>query len=54
MAAMERVNSGWAKELLIAAHTAEPETLARRAAAQSRAGVDANAGTVELTILDLP
>jgi hypothetical protein len=37
IAALSKVSSASAKTLVIAAHTAEPETLARRAAKQARA-----------------
>lgn len=42
IAALSKVSSASAKTLAIAAHTAEPETLARRAVKQARADEAAN------------
>ncbi len=51
IAALSKVSSASAKTLVIAAHTAEPETLARRAAKESRDdGADADMQFVLLAI----
>ena len=52
IAALGKVSSASAKTLAVAAHTAEPETLARRAAKESRDdGADANMWLVLLAIM---
>jgi hypothetical protein len=48
IAALNKVSSAWAKTLVIAAHTAEPETLARRAVKQARADGAKNDAWLEM------